>query len=365
MARRRCEGEEARRLEERLDQYTAPAALVRPLEDGNVQCLACAHHCVIRPGARGICRMRANRPEVPGVGRLIAPRGYVAGLAADPIEKKPLFHVLPGREALSFGMLGCNLVCDFCQNWISSQALKDADSSVHMQRLSAEHVVQIALERGSPVIASTYNEPLITAEWAHEILSLAKPHGIRGAFISNGYAGPEVLEYLRPVLDVYKVDLKTFQDAHYRQLGGRLQPVLDTIARAREMGFWVEVVTLVIPGFNDSDGELRDMAQFLAGISKDIPWHVTAFHPDYEEKTGARPTTVADITRAAQAGSDAGLRFVYAGNLRGRAGDMENTRCPGCKATLIQRSGYAVPSIRIGANGKCPGCGYILPGIWA
>ena len=353
------------RLADQLDRLTAKSSLAEAQEDGDVICLGCAQRCRIAPGQRGVCRMRSNRPDKKGKPALWVPWGYVSGLAVDPIEKKPLFHVLPGREALSFGMLGCNLKCSFCQNWITSQVLRDAAASGALQEIEPEDIVAFALERGAPVIASTYNEPLITAEWAAEIMRQGKEKGLRGAFVSNGFASPEVLEYLRPVLDVYKVDLKTFQDENYRQLGGRLQPVLDTIRRAHEMGYWVEVVTLVIPGFNNSEGELRDMAQFIAAVSLDIPWHVTAFHPDYHKTEGERPTAPHDIARAAQAGADAGLKFVYSGNLRGALADLENTSCPRCGATLIQRAGYAISLMRLGPSGQCPECKERIPGIWA
>ncbi|MCX7048508.1 MAG: AmmeMemoRadiSam system radical SAM enzyme [Candidatus Sumerlaeota bacterium] len=353
------------RLMAELDSYCVKSNLSKPLADGKVECLACAQNCHIAPGKRGVCAMRFNRPETEGgAGALWVPHGYVAGLAVDPIEKKPLFHVFPGRKAVSFGMLGCNLHCDYCQNWVSSQALRDPQSSGHAEPISAAEIVKVAIQRRAPVITSTYNEPLITAEWSFEVMTEAQRQGVRGGFVSNGYASAEVLEYLRPVLNIYKVDLKAFQDASYRQLGGRLQPVLDTIQRAHRLGYWVEIVTLVIPGFNDSDGELRDMAQFIRSVSPDIPWHVTAFHPDYKEATGAHPTSPADIERAAWAGADAGLNFVYAGNLRGGLGELENTGCPSCRATLIRRRGYTITEMRIGADGKCPDCHELIPGIW-
>ena len=348
------------RASERLRSYTREGELFERLANNEVRCHACAHRCRIAPGKRGVCFMRENRE-----GALYVPTGYVAGLAVDPIEKKPLFHVLPGSEALSFGMLGCNLRCDFCQNWRTSQTLRDPLAVDALNPISAQAVVGLALERATPVISSTYNEPLITSEWAAEIMRLGKDKGIRGAYVSNGFATTEVLEYLRPVLDIYKIDLKTFQDANYRKLGGALQPVLDTIAQAHRLGFWVEVVTLVIPGFNDSDAELRDIAQFVAGISRDIPWHVTAFHPEYKHKTGERPASAADIARAAESGAAAGIKFVYAGNLRGTLRELENTRCPRCQTTLVTREGYFVGEVKIARNGSCPHCAEPIPGIWA
>lgn len=350
----------------RLDELTRKADLAKPPDDdGVIQCVCCAHQCRIKPGKRGVCKVRYHRAaDDGGAGELRVPFGYVAGVAVDPIEKKPLFHVMPGCEALSFGMLGCNLRCSFCQNWQCSQTLRDPNASDHVERVEAERIVEAAVGRGAPVIASTYNEPIVTAEWAREIMALGKERGLRGAFVSNGFAGAELLDYMRPALDIYKVDLKTFQDENYRAMGGRLEPVLDTIRRAREMGYWVEVVTLVIPGFNDSDAELRDMAQFIAGVSTDIPWHLSAFHPDYKHDTGERPTTASDIERGATAGADAGLKFVYAGNLGGALAELENTLCPDCRAVLVGRGGYRVSGARVGKDGKCPDCGADVPGIW-
>lgn len=351
---------DSERLRELLDSMTEPAELFVEEEKGAVRCLACAHRCRLAPGKRGFCRIRFNEG-----GQLMTPWNYTAGVAVDPVEKKPLYHVLPGSNALSYGMLGCNFRCDFCQNWCTSQVLRDEDVTWGPFRtMSAEEIVEMAIHNGAPILASTYNEPLISAEWSHAIMGPARERGICTAFISNGFATEETLEYMRPVLDVYKVDLKTMQDRNYRSVGGRLEPVLNTIRRAKGMGYWVEVVTLVIPGFNDSDGELADMAGFIAGVSPDIPWHVTAFHPDYRETTGIRPTAPDDIVRAARAGTDAGLHYVYAGNLPGALAEMENTRCPGCGTTVIERRGFRVLSNRMGSDGKCQDCGHSIAGIW-
>src|SRR5581483_7065129 len=222
---------------------------------------------------------------------LYVPYGYVGALQCDPIEKKPFFHALPGARALSFGMLGCDLHCGYCQNWVTSQALRDPRSSLQFETVTPERIVGLALQLGAQAIVSTYNEPLITSEWAVAVFRAARAAGLMTAYVSNGNATPEVLRYLRPWVDLYKVDLKSFDDRHYHELGGRIGPILDSLGRIHEMGFWLEVVTLIIPGFNDSDSELRQIARFLAGISPDIPWHVTAFHKDYKmtgpEDTGA------------------------------------------------------------------------------
>jgi pyruvate formate lyase activating enzyme len=348
-------------LQVKLDKLTRKGELWEAGEEGKVRCLACAHRCLIQPGKRGICQVRFNRG-----GELFAPWGYVAGAHADPIEKKPFAHFLPGAKALTFGMLGCNLRCDFCQNWQTSQTLRDsrADAYVgYLEQISPEEVVSLALQTGSEVIASSYNEPLITAEWAAAIFKIARERGIRTVFVSNGYGSADVLEYLRPLLDGMKIDLKAMSEKGYQRLGGKLQPVLDTIRLAREKGFWVEVVTLLIPGFNDDPQELWDLAAYLASVSRDIPWHVTAYHPDYDCFENP-PTRSEDLQRAADIGQEAGLNYVYAGNLPGRVGSLEDTLCPKCNAFLVKRRGYAILDYRISTEGKCPNCATPIAGVW-
>src|SRR5512143_2653551 len=259
-------------LAETLEARTAEAApeLVEPISKGRLRCYACGHECPIPDGAYGVCRVRFNR-----AGTLYVPYGYVGGVQCDPIEKKPFFHARPGALAFSFGMLGCDLHCSYCQNWVTSQALRDPQAASSPLRITPENLVEIAVEEDAEIMVSTYNEPLITSEWAVAVFKEAKKAGLMTAYVSNGNATPRVLEYLRPWLDLYKVDLKSFDDRHYRQLGGRIQPILDTIRRLHAMGFWVEIVTLLIPGFNDSRDEIARLTTFLSGISPDIPWHVT------------------------------------------------------------------------------------------
>jgi AmmeMemoRadiSam system radical SAM enzyme len=253
-----------------------------------------------------------------------------------------------------------------CQNWLTSQAMRDPASDVSaefIRQVTPEQIVQLAKRSGASVIASSYNEPLITAEWAVGIFKQAQQAGLKCVFISNGNATPEALRYLRPYLSAYKIDLKTMQDKHYRQLGGVLQNVLDSIRLARELGLWVEIVTLVVPGFNDSSEELMDAARFIRDVSPDIPWHVTAFHPDYK-MTDPPPTSVATLIRAAEIGEEAGLNFVYAGNIPGRTKGYENTYCPKCRQLLVERYGYTIQGYHITAQGTCPKCGAGVPGIW-
>ena len=347
------------KLTELLHQHTAPAAaeLVRPEPEGALRCLACAHRCRVLPGRPGVCRVRWNEG-----GTLRVPYGYVAGLGVDPIEKKPFYHAYPGATAMSFGMLGCDFHCSFCQNWVTSQALRDDEAISSPVLIEPQRIVELALEHGCRVLTSTYNEPLITAEWAVEIFKLGRPHGLVGSFVSNGNATPEVLEYLRPHVELYKIDLKAFRDETYRKLGGVLENVLNTIRLARQMGFWVELVTLLVPGMNDSDEELKQMTAFIAGVSPQIPWHVTAFHPDYKMTQPPR-TTSEMLERAYDIGRQAGLQFIYAGNLPGQVGDRENTKSPACGQVLIELQGFSIRQNRLRA-GRCPACGTEIPGVW-
>lgn len=347
-------------VRERLAALTAKGSLVRE-EKGRLRCLACGHRCLLGEGKEGVCRVRFVRD-----GELRVPWGYVASLAVDPIEKKPFFHVLPGATALSFGMLGCDFRCPFCQNWEISQTLRDerADAWAHPRPATPGGLVAAALEAGADMVTSTYNEPLITAEWATAVFAEARRAGLATSFVSNGNATPEVLDALRPVVDAYKVDLKGMREEGYRRVGGRLTVVLDALSGLVDRGFWVEVVTLVVPGENDSTEELRDAARFLAGLSPDLPWHVTAFHPDY--RMGNVPATpAATLLRAVEIGRGEGLRYVYAGNLPGGVGDAESTTCPSCRETLVNRRGFRVVARRIGPDGSCPGCGLLVPGLWA
>jgi pyruvate formate lyase activating enzyme len=346
-------------LRQVLEQNVREGELYERRDRDWLQCFACGHACRIPPGQLGICKVRFNRD-----GRLFVPWGYVGGVQCDPIEKKPFFHAQPGALAYSFGMLGCDLHCSYCQNWVTSQALRDPDAISPPLSAGPAQLVDDALRQGARVVVSTYNEPLITSEWAVEIFKAAKAAGLTTGFVSNGNATPQALEYLRPWVDLYKVDLKSFDDRHYRQLGGRIQPILDSIRRLHALGFWLEIVTLVIPGFNDSDDELRRLAGFVAGISFDIPWHVTAFHQDYK-MTSNENTSVETLLRAAEIGRGAGLRYVYAGNLPGRVGDLENTRCPHCRELLIERFGYFIRNYKLTPEGRCPACHAAIPGRWA
>src|SRR5579859_7855236 len=349
-------------LQDRLDAMSVQGELYEVVDESEkkVRCYACGHRCLIKNGGRGVCKVRYNEEGV-----LRVPSGYVGALQVDPIEKKPFNHVDPGAIALSFGMLGCDLHCSYCQNWDISQHGRDDNAGRDPMVVSPAELVRLAQSRGARAVASTYNEPLITSEWAVTVFKAVKQAGLRALYISNGNGTPEVISYLRPWLDAYKIDLKTMQDKQYRRLGGVLQNILDTIKLVKESGLWLEVVTLVIPGFNDSNDELWDAARFLASVSPDIPWHVTAFHPDYKMTDPPR-TTVDTLIRAAEIGAEAGLRYVYAGNIPGMVGEWEHTYCPTCHDTLIRRYGFHIIENRLLAtHGACPKCGTQIPGVWS
>jgi pyruvate formate lyase activating enzyme len=344
-------------LAARLDRHTARGTLWQP-ENGKVRCVACGHRCLMAPGRRGVCRVRYNEGGV-----LRVPFGYVAGVACDPVEKKPFYHLHPGADALTFGMLGCDFHCSYCQNWVTSQALRDDASRTPMESVTPGQLVSAARENRARLIVSSYNEPLITAEWAAAVFAEARPAGLDCAFVSNGNATAEALDYLKPWLTGYKIDLKCFHASRYRSLGGTLERVTESIRMVHARGLWLELVTLLVPGFNDDEAELREMVQFIASVSRDIPWHVTAFHPDYRMKEPAA-TTASQLVRAAEIGVAAGLRFVYAGNAPGRVGPWENTWCPSCHECLIERSGFWVRQYRLTLEGRCPRCQAPIPGVW-
>jgi pyruvate formate lyase activating enzyme len=348
-------------LAEVLDQMTGEGAseVIERLPANALRCYACGHRCLIKEGKRGICKVRFNKG-----GHLRVPMNYVAALASDPTEKKPFFHVLPGSDTLTFGMLGCDLHCAYCQNWLTSQALRDDSAGTAPSLVSADRLVTMAKAYGASMVGSSYNEPLITAEWAVEVFKKARPEGFRTAFISNGNATPQVLDYLRPWTDCYKIDLKSMNDKNYRQLGGVVDNILETVKMVHDRGFWEEIVTLVIPGFNDSEDELKRAADFIASVSPDIPWHVTAFHQDYHMMDHGN-TTAEQLMRACEIGRDAGLRYIYAGNLPGRVGRWENTYCPSCDELLVERYGYLIRQMRVTHDGKCPSCATNIPGIWS
>jgi pyruvate formate lyase activating enzyme len=261
-------------------------------------------------------------------------------------------------------MLGCDFHCGYCQNWVTSQMLRDADAVAPARLTTPKQLVDLAIQNRAAVVASSYNEPLITSEWAVEVFKEARSRGLRCAYISNGNGTPQVLDFIRPHVDAYKVDLKTFNAKNYRQLGGVMENVIDTIRMLKDRGFWVEIVTLVVPGFSDDADDLKRMADFLASIDPLMPWHMTAFHPDYKMTEGYRRTTIEDLMKIVEYAKAAGLKYIYPGNLPGQVGEWENTRCHHCNATVIRRQGFLVLQNRVGLDGLCPDCKKPLPGIW-
>jgi len=332
------------------------ALLWKPLDRGEVQCGLCAHRCRIRPGTFGRCGVRENKD-----GTLVTHAyGEVIAAYVDPVEKKPLYHFLPGSKAFSIATIGCNFKCGFCQNWQISQAsYRDHGNISNGHQATPASIVDIALQNHCASIAYTYTEPTIFFEYAFDTARLAKEKGMRNIFVTNGYMTPEALEMAAPVLDAANVDLKSFRDAYYRKnCKAQLEPVLETIRGMKARGIWVEVTTLIIPGENDSDEELEDTARFIAGVGVDIPWHLSRFHPDYEFlKQEATP--VETLRRAREIGQRCGLRHVYLGNVL----EGSDTCCPQCKSILVRRYGYEIESAGI-LHARCRSCGAAVDGVF-
>jgi pyruvate formate lyase activating enzyme len=333
------------------------AMLYHSLEDNKVSCVLCHHNCQIAPSKFGVCAVRQNRE-----GKLYTlVYGSVIAAHADPIEKKPLYHFLPGSKAFSIATIGCNFRCPFCQNWQISQASKGKDSMGEGQECAPEDIVQSAKKYGCQSISYTYTEPTIFFEFAYDTAKMAKDKGLFNNFVTNGYMRPEALETIRPYLDACNVDLKAFSEEFYREMcGAHLQPVLDSIRLMKEMGIWVELTTLLIPGRNDSKAELTRIARFIKELDPNIPWHVSRFHPDYRY-TDSHATPVESLRLAYEIGKKEGLHFIYIGNILGEA---EGTMCPQCHNLLIRRHGFYVSQIKI-KEAKCPFCGTSIPGIFS
>ena len=331
------------------------AALWEEWQGGpRVHCFLCGHHCRIAPGALGRCGVRENRDGV--LYTLVY--GCPISTVVDPIEKKPLFHFLPGSMSFSLATVGCNFTCSFCQNADISQMPRDRGRIVG-RPLSPEQAVSAALEAGCLSISYTYTEPTIFYEYARDCARLAAAAGLKNVFVTNGYMTAETLDDIDGHLHAANVDLKSFSDQFYRTLvGARLKPVLDSIRRLCNMGVWVEVTTLLIPGRNDGDDELRSLASFLASVSPDIPWHVSRFHPTYR-LLDAPPTPVASVENALRIGREEGLRYVYGGNISGHS--SESTVCPACGEVVIERQGFRL-GIKRDRDGRCPRCGRQVAG---
>jgi pyruvate formate lyase activating enzyme len=324
---------------------------------GRLVCNLCAHRCKIGDGRTGICGVREN---IDGV-LYTRVFGLVISGQADPIEKKPLFHFAPGSTSMSIATPGCNFHCAFCQNWHISQATKVKGEPLRARGvITPVELVDLTKREGCHSISYTYTEPTIFFEYALETAKLASAGGLKNVFVTNGYMTPEALDAIYPHLHAANVDLKAFKDKTYRRLiGGTLAPVLRSIRKMKDQGVWLEITTLVIPGVNDSDAELRDIADFIVSVGPETPWHVSAFHPAYNFKK-APATPVRTLARAMEIGTDRGLRYVYTGNVPGHSG--EHTVCHSCGATLIKRLGFQVFENRV-AGGACPECGARIDGV--
>ena len=323
--------------------------------DDRVRCGLCRFRCLISDGARGICAVRENNGGV--LYTLVY--GKLCAEHVDPIEKKPLFHVMPGSKSYSIATAGCNFHCHHCQNYTISQV--SGNAPIRGSEQSPQDIVKKAISNGCSSISYTYTEPTIFFEFAYDTARLAKEAGLRNIFVTNGYISKDALATIAPFLDAANIDLKGYSEAFYRDfVQARLSEVLDSIIEYRKQGIWIEITTLVIPGLNDSEAELQGIAAFIAGnLGVDAPWHVTQFYPTF--KLIDRPRTPVETLRMARdIGKAAGLRFVYEGNVPGEGG--ENTWCPSCSSLLIKRYGFQIESNRI-TSGACPDCGLKIPGI--
>jgi len=329
----------------------------KKLANRAVRCTLCRHRCIIREGESGICRIRVNKE-----GKLYSlVYGYPIALHIDPIEKKPLFHFLPGSNALSIATVGCNFRCKFCQNWDISQLPRDYNR-VEGYKVSPEEVVGAALRSGSTIISYTYTEPTIFFEYALDISKLAVKKGIKNTFVTNGYVTEEALKDIAPYLHGANIDLKSMNPKFYASVvGARLNEVLDGIKTYKKFGIWLEITTLIIPGYNDSEDQLREIARFIRDeLGDGTPWHVSRFYPAYKFKH-VPPTQISAVRRAREIGLEEGLKYVYTGNIPGNAG--EDTHCPSCGEVLIRRWGFSVVEYNI-TNGKCRFCGEKIDGVW-
>jgi pyruvate formate lyase activating enzyme len=333
------------------------AMLYNSLPEKRVSCFLCNHRCQIADSKFGICGVRQNKE-----GKLYTHvYGEVIAAHVDPIEKKPLHHFLPGTTSFSIATIGCNFRCPFCQNWQISQASRRKEQGLlGSQVFPPKEVVSAAKNHGCQSISYTYTEPTIFFEYAYDTARLASEKGLANVFVTNGYMSQEALETINPYLDACNVDLKSFREEFYKEMcQASLEPVLDSIRLMRKLDIWVEVTTLVVPGLNDGEDELRSIARFIAGTDPDIPWHVSRFHPDYKY-TDAPPTPVGTLRRAYSLGKEEGLRYIYVGNI---LGESENTQCPSCGKTLIRRQGFFVSDFKL-KDSACPFCGTAIAGVF-
>lgn len=332
-----------------------------------LKCLACRHYCTICDGALGKCKTRANiKGELYSL-----VYGKNTGIQIDPIEKKPLLHFLPGSDILSFGTIGCNFTCEFCQNWVTTQSIADAKHNEieyvqsKIDKLcddaTPQEIVNLAVKNKTASIAYTYNEPGIFFEYAYDTAKLASSKRIKNVFVTNGYSSKEAVDLIAPFLNAANIDLKGFRNEFYNKIcGANLEQVLDSIKYYYKKKIWIELTTLLIPGKNDSKDEIRDIANFIKSLSKDIPWHISRFSGNYKMNE-VPPTDIAILQGAYEIGKDEGLNYVYAGNIFGDR--MQSTYCPKCNELLIKRD-WGQVEVKNLINGKCKFCKEKIPGIW-
>ncbi len=335
------------------------AWLSKKLPSGKILCLACAHVCKLDEGETGICGVR--RVENGELQLLVY--GKAAAMNVDPIEKKPLFHFLPNTQVFSFGTVGCNLSCSFCQNFEISQVHKE-NRPLFGKELPPKAAVEIALHYKARSIAYTYNEPIVWFEYSYDTARLAKEAGLKNVYVTSGYETKEAMKYLKEVIDGMNIDLKAFTERFYQKLcGAKLKPVLKAIEETYKNSIWIEITTLFIPGENDSEEEMRKIANFIASIDTAIPWHVSGFYPTYKMRDKS-PTPPQTLLKAYEIGKAEGLKFVYVGNFN--APEFETTYCPNCGYGVIERSGYIGSEVKNHLkDGRCPKCGTFIPGVWS
>ena len=339
-----------------MENKSFPTQYWHALNDGRIRCDVCPRECKLGIGKRGLCFVRANENNQI----VLTTYGRSSGFCIDPIEKKPLYHFLPGSLTYSIGTVGCNLHCSYCQNWEISQVTKAARGSrLEAQGTKPEEIVKKAIELGCKSISYTYTEPTIFFEYAYDVARLAKKQGLYNNFVTNGYMTAQALETIRPYLDSANVDLKGFTEDYYsRFCHGHLEPVLESIRLMKKLGIWVEITTLIIPGQNDSEKELRGLAEFIAGVGKEIPWHISRFHPEYKHLDSG-PTPVETLKKARAIGEKAGLRYIYLGNVL----EGNDTYCYNCRSLLIRRMGFDVTENNI-ENNKCNKCNITIDGVF-
>jgi len=339
---------------------SAPAWLSKKLSSGKVLCQACAHSCKMEEGEYGICGVRKVED---GELKLLV-YGLAAAVNIDPVEKKPMFHFLPNTKAFSLGTVGCNFSCKFCQNFDISQYPKEHNYKIFGKELPPENIVALALENGCKSIAYTYNEPIVFFEYTYDTAKLAHEKGLKNIYVTSGFETQKALDLLAPYIDGMNIDIKGFTEEFYKEIcGARLKPVLECVKYAHKKGIWVEITTLLIPGKNDSDEEIRNIAKFIAEVDPTMPWHLSAFHPMYK-MLDVPSTPLSTLRRAYEIGKEEGLKYIYVGNIDDE--DHESTYCPNCGKRVIDRQGRIGQYVtnELDENGTCPYCGYLLEGIW-